>query len=220
MSIYAATGDRAARQVGADVFVLVWGLAWWWASRVVHDAIDAVAAPSRWTRDSALDLAASVTEAGDTAADVPLVGDELAVPFGHAAGSLDDLAAAAAEQVATIERVADIVGWVVLLLPILVVVALWLPVRVRFVRSARAARRFIDAAPDLDLFALRAMATQPMPVLARISGDPVRAWREGDRAVITQLAEVELRRVGLRLPTGLRSPGNGVEPGTGQAPPT
>ena len=43
-------------------------------------------------------------------------------------------------------------------------------------------------APDLDLFALRAMANQPMHVLAAISDDPVRAWRSGDRRVIDALA--------------------------------
>jgi hypothetical protein len=44
------------------------------------------------------------------------------------------------------------------------------------------------------------MASQPLYVLADISADPVRAWREGDRSVIDALAEVELRRNGLRFP--------------------
>jgi hypothetical protein len=37
-------------------------------------------------------------------------------------------------------------------------------------------------------------------VLAGVSDDPVRAWREGDRQVIDALAAIELRRNGLRLP--------------------
>ena len=57
-------------------------------------------------------------------------------------------------------------------MPILIVVAFWFALRLRFVRRAGAAQQFIDAAPDLDLFALRAMANQPMPRLARISDDP------------------------------------------------
>jgi hypothetical protein len=40
-----------------------------------------------------------------------------------------------------------------------------------------------------------------MHKLAKISDDPVTAWREGDTAVITRLADLELRSTGLRLPT-------------------
>lgn len=204
MSWYAATPGRAWRQVLADVFVLAWVAAWWWASRVVHDAIDAVAGPVRETEAAAGELSERMSDAGSAAGEVPLVGDDLREPFDGAAGSLDGVATSSADLAATIERVADISGWVVLLIPVVTLIALWLPVRLRFLLTARASRRFIDAAPDLDLFALRAMATQPMPVLARISDDPVGAWRRGDRVVITRLAEAELRRMGLLLPDRLR----------------
>ena len=72
--------------------------------------------------------------------------------------------------------------------------------RLRFVRRASAAQQFIDAAPDLDLFALRAMANQPMPRLARISDDPAGAWRRGELDVIHALALLELKDSGLRPP--------------------
>jgi hypothetical protein len=71
------------------------------------------------------------------------------------------------------------------------------------VRRATAGQRFIDRAPDLDLFAMRAMANQPMHRLARISPDPVRAWREGDAEVVRALALLELRDAGLRPPSTL-----------------
>ena len=86
------------------------------------------------------------------------------------------------------------------LVPILIVGFVWLVLRVRFVRRAGAAQRFIDAAPDLDLFALRAMANQPMPRLARVSDDPAGAWRRGDLEVIHALALLELQESGLRPP--------------------
>jgi hypothetical protein len=70
--------------------------------------------------------------------------------------------------------------------------------RGRFVRRATAAQRFIDAAADLDLFALRAMARQPMRRLAAVSPDPTGAWRRGDQATIRSLALLELRDSGLR----------------------
>jgi hypothetical protein len=57
-------------------------------------------------------------------------------------------------------------------------------------------------------------------VLAKISDDPVRAWRTGDVAVINQLAEIELRRTGLRLPDHIRArerdiPDQGLRGGSG-----
>ncbi len=79
-------------------------------------------------------------------------------------------------------------------------VLIWLPGRIRFARRASAAPKFIDHAADLDLFALRAMANQPLHVLARLSDDPAAAWRRGDPDVIHRLATVELRSVGLRPP--------------------
>jgi hypothetical protein len=36
--------------------------------------------------------------------------------------------------------------------------------------------------------------------LAKISDDPVGAWREGDTTVIAQLADLELRSTGLKGP--------------------
>lgn len=205
MSWYAATPARASRQVLADVVVVVWIAVWWWARQLIHDAIDAVAGPARWTQEHATDLSGNMADAGATAGQIPLVGDQLSSPFDSAAGTLDGLAASAAEQVTEIERVADIAGWVVLLTPVGIMLALWLPVRLRYFRRARATRRFIDAAPDLDLFALRAMATQPMPALAAISDDPVGAWRRRDPVVIRRLAEAELRSIGLLLPDRLRT---------------
>jgi hypothetical protein len=44
------------------------------------------------------------------------------------------------------------------------------------------------------------MANQPMNRLAKISDDPVAAWREGDSEVIARLADLELRSTGLRAP--------------------
>jgi hypothetical protein len=136
---------------------------------------------------------------------VPVAGEQLRRPFDAASVTLGNLITSANDQVTSIERLALIVGWLVFLIPVTIVVAFWLPRRIRFYRQARASQVFLDALPDLDLFALRAMAAQPLYVLAEISDDPVKAWRSGDRAVINQLAEVELKRNGLRLPDTLRA---------------
>ena len=135
---------------------------------------------------------------------MPVAGDQLRRPFDSAAVTLGNLITSANEQVQSIERLALLVGWLVFLIPVTIVVAFWLPRRIRFYRQARASQVFLDELADLDLFALRAMAVQPLYVLAQISDDPVQAWRSGDREVINKLAELELKRDGLRLPDTLR----------------
>jgi hypothetical protein len=99
-----------------------------------------------------------------------------------------------------VERTGWLLGWLVFLIPVLIVLLIWLPARIRFFLRARAAQRFLDTQADLDLFALRAMVAQPMHVIARISDDPVAAWRRGDRDVIRALAAIELRQSGLSPP--------------------
>jgi len=93
-----------------------------------------------------------------------------------------------------------VLGLVTAGLPILFAVLIWLPRRIRFSRRATAAQRFVDSAADLRLFALRAMANQPMHRLAAISHDPVAAWRDNEEKVVARLAALELRSTGLRPP--------------------
>ena len=200
MRIYAQRRGQLAGQLAGDLAVLVWTVVWAAVGIAVDAAVSALAGPARETSRTARDLAGQLGDAATSAGQLPGLGEQLRRPFDAAAGSLGDLVAAADRQAASIERVAAVMGWLVFLIPVTTVLLIWLPRRVRFVRRARAAQRFIDAQADLDLFALRAMANQPMHVLAGISDDPVRAWRSGDRQVIDALAEVELREAGLSLP--------------------
>jgi hypothetical protein len=85
-------------------------------------------------------------------------------------------------------------------IPVLIVVAVYLPLRWRFVRRATAGRRFVDSSEDLDLFAMRALARQPLHRLAAVSDDPAGAWRRRDAEVVGRLADLELRESGLVLP--------------------
>jgi hypothetical protein len=203
VGFYARRPGRLVGQVLADLFVVGWTVLWWFVGRGVDSAVAAVAGPSRNARDTTRTLALQVGQAAEQAGRVPALGGDLRRPFDEVVRSLDGVAASADEQVNAIERAALVLGWAVFLIPVLLLLVLWLPARVRFFLRSRAAQRFIDAQPDLDLFALRAMVAQPMHVIARISDDPVTAWRQGDRAVINALADVELRRSGLRRPEHL-----------------
>jgi hypothetical protein len=203
MTIYARQPWRLLGQLTGDVLVLVWVLLWWWVGRAAEQVVLGVAVPARETAGAAGRLSTQLGEAAEQAGKVPGVGDELRQPFDAASASLTEVLVAAQQQVASVERLAEVAGWLVWAIPVATVLAYWLPRRVRFALRARAAQRFLDSSADLDLFALRALAHQPLHVLGRISDDPVAAWRSGDATVIHRLAEVELRRNGLRVPTRL-----------------
>jgi hypothetical protein len=197
---YAQRRSRMLVQLVVDLVVVVWAVIWWLVGRTTERTINAIAAPARSSGDAARALRDHMREAAEQTGRIPGLGIELRKPFDGAMESLQDVIDAADQQVASVERTGLLLGWLVFLIPVLIVLLIWLPARIRFFLRARAAQRFLDAQADLDLFALRAMVAQPMHVIARISDDPVAAWRRGDRDVIRALAAVELRRSGLNPP--------------------
>lgn len=204
MKLYADSAGRRARQVAADLLMLLWLLAWVAIGSAVHDGTMALAAPGHRIDSSATTLADSLSEAGSVLGDVPIVGDQAARPFDRASDASESLAEAGRAEVAAVERLALWLGLAIAAIPILLVAAFHLPRRVRFVREATAGRSFVDSDGDEDLFAWRAMANQPLSVLAGITPDPVGAVRRGDREVIRRLAALEMRHVGL-VPRRTRS---------------
>jgi hypothetical protein len=200
MKLYADPPGRRTVQILADLGVLAWVCAWAWVGRLVHDTTMALAAPGRQLQDAGSGFREQMTSAGNSVRDLPLVGDKVSAPFRQVSGAGTTIEQAGTDLVDAVASLANILGWVTALVPILLVVLVWLLLRGRFVRRATAAQRFIDAAADLDLFALRALARQPMHKLASVSGDPTGAWRRGEEPTIRALALLELRDSGLRPP--------------------
>jgi hypothetical protein len=203
MKLYADAPVRRSLQVTGDVGLVLWVWLWIAVARKVHDATLHLATPGHRIDDSASDLAGRLRDAGRTVSKVPLVGDDVRTPFNGAGSAAEGLAGAGREQVAAVQSLAHWLGLAVALIPILVLLWYYLPPRIQFVRRATAGQRFLDASSDLDLFALRAMAHQPLHVLARIDQDPAGAWRRNERDVVERLAVLELRSVGLRVPPQL-----------------
>lgn len=197
MTLYADLAARRSRQVAGDLLLLLWVVTWVKLASVVRDATLGLAEPGERTADAAGGLASQLRDAGSALGGLPLLGEGVRAPFDGAGDAADEIAAAGTSQVAAVESLAIWLGLLVGAIPILVLLAVYLPPRVRFVREATAARAFVDSGADLQLFALRAMANQPMHLLARISDDPVGAWRDGDAAVVRRLALLELRDAGL-----------------------
>jgi hypothetical protein len=200
MKLYADLPGRRTLQIVADLAMVAWVCAWAWVGRLVHDTTMQLAAPGHQLESAGSGFRDQMARAGDSVRDLPLVGDRVAEPFQRAGGAGTSIEHAGTGLVDAVTSLANILAWVTALVPILVVGLAWVLLRGRFVRRATAAQRFIDSAADLDLFALRAMARQPMRKLAAVSDDPTGAWRRGDRATIRSLALLELRDSGLRPP--------------------
>ena len=200
MRPYARTPWRALRQVLADVLAVLLVVLAVRAGHAVHDATLRLAEPGRRLAQTGTDLGESLRQAADRVGGLPLVGDDVRGPLDRAGQSAASLVSAGQELQAAVGHLATLLQVLVVAFPVLVLLVTWLPVRLRFARRAGAAQRFLDSGADLDLFALRAMANQPLHVLARVSEDPAGAWRRGDLPVVRELAVLELRSVGLRPP--------------------
>jgi hypothetical protein len=203
MKLYADAPVRRTRQLLGDLLFLCWLLGWVWIGHVVQHGTMELAGVGRQTETSATALAGGLTSAGDTLGGIPVVGGGVSAPFDQMSSASQALAQAGRSQVTAVHRLSWVLGVSLATIPILCVGVFVVPRRWRFVREATAAARFIDAAEDLDLFALRALTRQPMHVLARISDDPAGAWRARDPGVVTALARLELRECGLELPEAL-----------------
>ncbi|WP_432560474.1 hypothetical protein [Granulicoccus sp. GXG6511] len=206
MALYAKSGGRRTRQILTDVFVVAWIGLWAWIAHTVWSALMAVAEPARRTATAAARMREDFRSAGDSAGGIPVAGGELRKPFDAAGGSIDQVVAAAEDQVRTIERLAVLCGVLLFVAPVGLLLLVWLPARLRFVRRSTSMDRLLDSSSDLELLALRAMANQPVDELARISADPIGDWRAQQWPVIMALADLELRANGLQMPQELRSP--------------
>lgn len=197
MKLYADAPARRTRQLVGDLLLVGWVWLWVHTALVVRDATLSLAEPGRRLSEAGDGLAGKLSDAGRTVGDVPLVGAEVRAPFDGAGNAARQIAAAGDAQVEAVQTLALWLAVTVAALPILVALAVYLTARVRFVREATAGRRFVDSADDLDLFALRALARQPLHRLARVSEDPSGDWRRRDPRVVRELAALELRDSGL-----------------------
>ncbi|GAA1615925.1 hypothetical protein GCM10009789_82480 [Kribbella sancticallisti] len=200
MKLYSDVGVQRFGQVLGDLLLLGWIAFCTALGLTVFKITNALGYPGRKAAEAGDGLAEDLRKMSEPVGKVPVVGDELKTPIDGAAGAAGKLAEAGRDQAHAVEQLAYLLAGVTIGLPVLFALLIWLPRRIRFSRRASAAQKFIDSASDLDLFALRAMANQPMHRLAKISDDPVTAWRDGDSEVIAQLADLELRSTGLRAP--------------------
>lgn len=201
---YAQTPRRRIGQIIMDAVVAAWALAWVWVGQWMYGLVQALTGPALKLHATGIGFNQTMQQTAGQVRELPVVGDQLVGAFANLAGTGSDMASIGWDTAGAISRLAVSLGIATAAAPILIVVIPWLFLRISFYQRAAAARQFIDADADLDLFALRALANQPMPKLAAISDDPVAAWRAGDPQVVRRLAGLELRSRGLKVPTTVR----------------
>ncbi|GHD75092.1 hypothetical protein OHU17_37095 (plasmid) [Streptomyces goshikiensis] len=200
MLLYAQTPARRTRQILADLIAVVLIAVAVRFALAVHGAIMMLAEPGRKVESSGEGLASALDDAGATASKVPLVGDLLEKPFQSAADAGTGIADAGQSLQDAVSQLATLVTLALIVVPVVFVLLLWLPLRLRWIRRSATVRRLLDAPGGADLLALRALTGPPgeLSTIPAPQGGLADAWRRGDRQVIAALSEITLRRAGLR----------------------
>lgn len=201
MKPYADAPGRFLRQFAGDVIVLAWIAAWTWLGVTARDWINRMAAPGRAMNGAGTSFRDSLNHAGTSAGKVPLVGGPLRDALRSAGSAGGRLATAGQAEQETVGRIALWAMIVLIVLPVVMALALWLPGRVRWMREAGAARRLLRARTEggADVLALRALVSQPPRKIRSAAGDdPVGAWRRGDPQAVDRLAALQARSLGVR----------------------
>lgn len=199
MRLYSDFADHRARQITADVIALTLIALWVWLGVTVFTLIESLADFGVQMEQAGAGFRETMTEVGENLGGVPVIGGGIRVPFDGASQAGGALEAAGQSQQDAVLQLAVVLGVGIAALPILMILALWLIPRVRFVRKSSRARQLIGSGAGIDLLALRALANQKLATIARVDPDAMAAWRRGDDRVLRELASLELKSSGVRL---------------------
>ncbi|PRY23948.1 hypothetical protein [Pseudosporangium ferrugineum] len=200
--MYADRLPTAVRQLLTDLLVVFWVYAWIRAALWVQDLVQKLGVPGKKLEEAGAGIAGNLGDIGGKVGRVPLVGDELTSPFSSAAGAANNLAEAGRQQQEVVGDVALALAVVTAAVPLALVLFLWLPLRLRWMRRAGVAARVRNEPAGRDLLALRALAGRPLDQLAKLGPDIAQSWRNGDAAAVDALAALELKDLGLKPSRG------------------
>lgn len=206
MRIYADQPGHRVRQIVVDVLGVAWCVLAVLAGRAIYELIDTLSGPGRLLEDAGSGLSENLAGAGDGLSDVPLVGGAISAPFEGASGAADGVAGAGRAVQDFVSTMAVVAGVMTAGFFILLAVLFWVIPRLIWVRRAAAARMVLSDPDGLELLALRALATRRLSRLARIGDGLLPAWRRGDPDVVQALAELEMSRLGIHVPSRLARP--------------
>ncbi|MFD4632913.1 hypothetical protein ACFVYR_15100 [Streptomyces sp. NPDC058284] len=182
---YAQNPSRRTHQLAGDAGVLLWTALWATVAVIAYRLACLLALPRAIQEHSA---------------PLPLVGERVDLVLWRLAEAVD-----AMDPV--IVRIAVAVGALALfVLPVGLMLAAWLPRRLRWIRQAAAARDLAASDDGREILALRTLL-RPLHEVAIMAanmagatpGSLAEGWRNGDPQTLEALAEAELERLGLDL---------------------
>ncbi len=177
MRLYADVPARRTAAVLRDAAALIALVLLAWLGLAVHDAVDRLAVLGEGVHDAGAAVQERFDSAADKVAGTPVVGDDLAEGLRGAGEGTGGNAAELGERgERAAHRLADLLGLVVFGVPALLVLALWLPDRIREVRRLNEAARVLgdDASAERRrLIAMRAAFSLPYGQLLRHTRDPL-----------------------------------------------
>jgi len=196
--MYADRLPTALRQLLTDLLVVFWVYAWIRAGIWINDMVEKLGVPGQKLQEAGTGIAGNLGDIGGKVGRVPLVGDELTAPFNSAANAAQSLAEAGRQQQEVVDNLALTMALLIIAVPLALVLFLWLPLRLRWMRRAAVAAKVRNEPAGQDLLALRALASRPLNELAKLGPDIAQSWRNGDAAAVQALAALELKDLGLK----------------------
>jgi len=177
MKLYPDLPRRRMATVAGDLALLLAVLAFAWLGTTVHDAVEELTAVSEGVQEVGGTVERSFDEAGATVGRAPLVGGQLADALREAGRDTGGRAAEAGRDgQRSIEELADLLGWVMFLVPTVLLLARFLPPRIAQVRKLTGARRVLMLPEGVErrrLLAQRAAFGLPYATLLQYTDDPL-----------------------------------------------
>lgn len=196
------TPRPAARRL-LDLAVLLWAVAWVIVGLLVAREVRGLTDLSRTVTAAGYALQEAGGALGSLEG-VPFVGEDVgdvAERTERAGRSARESGRSSRESV---ESLSILLGISIALAPSLPLIALYLPMRIAWIREVRSVRRALHAAPDEpgleEYLARRAVLALPYDRLSRAASDP---WGELGAGERRRLSDAELQRLGIRRPNGL-----------------
>jgi hypothetical protein len=199
LKIYSDFPARRIRQLTGDLLALALITVSVLVGVYVHSLVMELATFGVQVEEAGEGFSDTLTDVGDKVAVVPFLGSGVQNLFNDASDAGTNLADAGRSGQEAISNLAIGLGSAIAVLPIIIILALWLFPRIRFVRRARVASQLLSSDASLDLLALRALTSQKLMTLNAVSLSPAADWRRGDAATIRALAALELKSSGVRV---------------------
>jgi hypothetical protein len=181
-----------------DVAVVMWIAGWLvLALFVAHEVRDL-----RELSDTVVVAGVAVEDTGDlvdSLGSVPFVGGQVGQVAGRVREAGRSAQVSGRESRSSIDDLSILLALAIGLVPTLPLLGLYAPLRIAWSRDAKSVRRAVESDPSdpvlLELLARRALATQPYERIRAVTSEP---FRDLEHARFAPLADLELRRLGLR----------------------